>query len=62
MAQLGRKPLISHEETTFSDYLVNFYDSECTLLFFLVESYFLNEQGTHLVTEEQEKKLIDVLD
>lgn len=46
---------------THNDFLVNFYDSECTLLYFLVENYLLNEEGTHLVTIEQEKKLAEVL-
>ena len=41
---------------------MNYYDSECTLLYFIVENYLLNEQGTDLVTKEQEEKLLKVIE
>lgn len=62
MKQLGQKPLVPPEDLTSSDFLLNFYDSECTLLYFLVESYLLNEKGTDLVSADQEKILLATID
>ena len=43
------------------NFVINYYDSECTLLYFLVENYLLNEEGIKIVTRDQEDKIIKVL-
>lgn len=52
MAQLGNKAPRLPEEAGGNDFLTNFYDSECTILYFVVENYLLGEKGTNLVTPE----------